>query len=64
MIQITLNNVTYSVTESYNGADRTLINLLKDKIVSYLLDDKEFYDTIINCRKDYYLHKVCKAHVR
>lgn len=46
MIQITLNNVTYSITESSNGTNRTLIDILKDIIMSYLLEDEEFYGTM------------------
>ena len=46
MIQITLNDVTYSITEPSNGNDRTLIDILKEKIISYLLEDEEFYGTM------------------
>ena len=46
MIQITLNDVTYSITESSNGTDRTLIDILKDKIMYYILEDEEFYGTM------------------
>ena len=43
MIQIILNNLTYSITESSNGTDRTFIDILKNIIMSYLLEDKGFY---------------------
>ena len=46
MIQITLNDITYSVTESSNGTDGTLIDILKNKILAYLLEDEEFYGTM------------------
>lgn len=46
MIQITLNDVTHSITESSNGTNKTFIDILKDKIMSYLLEDEKFYGTM------------------
>lgn len=35
MIQITLNDVTYSINESSNGTNRTLIDILKNKMMRW-----------------------------